>query len=343
MPPFEEKSEQVCENLWREYHHHISMMRRGLLIKEGPYFLGEANDPEAHKFSEWKDRRYPIWFVPIGNQRFDVYLVGDPSFTHEAVADHLDTRIASFVDDVSDLGLDQANRLAKHLRKYLRMWHSPKTPVNVRQRGSIKNRKFLPGTAMKEPDGLWVTGRSVPERQQRPYCALEVAYRNEGIPGLMLELKLWSQIGESERFVSKPLNFVGISVSNDEQHVLDGGVCFIVIVAEAADKNGNGAIRVVTMNASALAEQECREAADEHNLQCSIESGETVHFQYSHFCPPLLTRQEWVGRSFAVTRAELEEVVRSSWAIEEERALVGVESNNQLDEQDGIVILSSDD
>ncbi|CAO1637285.1 unnamed protein product [Sympodiomycopsis kandeliae] len=279
---------------------------------------GEASQAEAFKFAEWHDRRYPLLFLPVGNLRVSIYLVGDPGFVHEGLANRMQKRIESFAtENEGRMATQQSARMVRHLTDYLERLSSPTTNINVREAGQVKARRFHIGTAMKEPDALWVSGPKFPTK--RSFCALEVASKNEGLKGLIFECKLWTELStRATAPVKKPVNFVGIWV--DESNQDQDGISFVVIKAKAADKMGRGVAYFTIMNASSEMEELCQTEADKQGLSVVINNDDHIDIEYGHFCPPLLSREEWRGMSFSLTHLELTETVEAMWQLEADRA-----------------------
>lgn len=116
----------------------------------------------------------------------------------------------------------QLKKMRKLLVKYLHCVGNPKTSLQVKEGGQVGSRAFIQGMAIKELDGLWMTPDKVAKRTL--FCALEVAYQNEGIDGLVIEMKLWAQACKGA------LHFVGLFVTQEKEDIRDNIAGFVVIL-----------------------------------------------------------------------------------------------------------------
>ncbi|CAO1618604.1 unnamed protein product [Sympodiomycopsis kandeliae] len=319
MPPFSEDSEQVIRGLLEQYNQHISGMRHGREIGQGPFLLGEATDAEAQKFMDLADRRYPVMTGPSrqeSNSLVTVWLTGDPSYVHEELACIFSHKLATFAEDQrSHLDASTLCSLSHVLHHTVQSIGSPRVSITVLDDGYVKNRKFCPGQAIKEPDAMFHTSAKIPLQYAQNFCAIEVAFGNEDIAGLLFEGCLWSQRASADTLKRHPsaqaqrqaLNFAGIHVGRHEKDVASAAIfkfSFAVLVVPSVCSRKSA--EVVLLNASTEYAQAWKKETEQSALgRIPVRHADEVCFEYTYFCTFLEQIQAFRGLQFAITFQDL--------------------------------------
>lgn len=307
------------------YHASISRMRNGDILGKGPHYLGHCNEAEGTKFADLSDRRYPIMLLPKDGG-FDVYLVGDPSYTHEKLSMLVVEKTRWFRRDYATVvGIE---RLEEILLGSVQWTASPRTPVSVTKSGKVKQRDFTPGTALKEPDCLIHSGQVIPARSQTNFCAIEVAYRNEDVDVLMFEARLWTQQGSTPdgQRRRKALNFIGIHVGPKRPNGHAFGV-FICPAQAAAPARAT----IYTFNASEEYKATWEAATRKANLgvETMTYTDQAVQIKYNFLCPLLKQVHQFDELALQITYADLEGAIVAAERLEDNQATPPVEADMQ--------------
>ncbi|CAO1632981.1 unnamed protein product [Sympodiomycopsis kandeliae] len=293
MLPFPETSQEILMTLLKTYHDRIHEMRAGRDIGNGPYYLGKANGAEAQKFMGLSDRRYPVMLLPDEGTRVTVWLTGDPAYVHEELASLFHQKLNHFTVDNGHVAPEILLQLQHILVNSVACVGSPRVTVTARSNGRVKARRFNHGDTIKEPDAMFHAGPKIPKAHMRNFCAVEVAFGNEDVAGLIFEGHLWSQRSVAVAGVAatdcRAVNFVGLHVGRKPEDLQDASAKFAfgLLLCPSADAHHLDS-RVYLFNASESYTDHWRQDMEEGPIgEVQVNHVDEMNLKYTYFCPLL--------------------------------------------------------
>ncbi|CAO1638629.1 unnamed protein product [Sympodiomycopsis kandeliae] len=297
LPPWPDTSERVLRELYEAYRAAVHTARTEAV--GGMTFSGQTTPALAFKFLEFAHRRHPCWVVQSSEQGYvDLWLVGDPTFVHAAVASL-----------IWDLCLSRSpSHHSASFRRLTMHGADPLRKLNIRESGEVRGRRFTIGMSTKEPDDF-VCLRSNGNLRS----VIEVKFHHESAEELLYETKCWSQQATAPNTtpIINAANTIEIDVDTHTRFRLRQvyPAAFAVILADAADQDG-AALTVTLMNASPAFTAKWQRISSTSHLQQST----IVHATQVTVSPRWYVRtipMEWddVDPTFDITLEELSATV----------------------------------
>lgn len=199
-----------------------------------------------------------------------VWLTGDPSFLHEELACLFSRKLAKFRDDQSgQVDATTLDRLNHGLINTVECIGSPRVTVTAVHDGYVKARCFVQGPAIKEPDATFHTSSEIPLRHAQHLGAVEVAFANEDMQGILFEALLWTQRGskQTNSTSQRALNFAGIYVGRGERDVYAHGFKYAFAVLKIPHNLSSNSEEIYLLNASSEYEMKWQQAIADSGVE----------------------------------------------------------------------------
>ncbi|PWN22321.1 hypothetical protein BCV69DRAFT_140669 [Microstroma glucosiphilum] len=248
----------------------------------GPFHLGDLPTVQAHQCIDRAEPDAALMLLPSAKQggRASIWLTGDASPANLTIA-------RSFFNAL----LRKQIQLGDH--KPLATVDVSTAPhlVNARYPGKLGEKAFKAGVGKKRPALMFYdTTMALYAIGCENTLAIEVAYKNESIEGLLLSALLWTQQGtDSPLPIYQPVNFLGVKVCDETNNEDPTRPAWAVVRATKADKTGRGTTEIFLFNASAEWEEAWRtQLKDTHLTGVKVITDQsTIEIKPSFFHPAL--------------------------------------------------------